>query len=328
VRRFIPLLPLLLACRREPPPRPIRPRVTLPPEAPVVIAQPEPTALMRIPGHAPGDAGIPPAPDPRGAALLGWDLAPFDDGFGRDDVAWLILTERTPDGRRRDLVNVGARAQCRELAPPMLRAGGDAGLVSAVRSVRCEQPEPAEFHLARGGDGVWWVARAGCVHPSRACGQGRAPEDVVGRATVPAAGLTARLAGALARRDEGPAMPAAEVVRPAREVVVRLVETDAIDDATGLAAHNLTLFAAGRRVDFGAVTACRAPTAAERRTYAMPAGALVAVVCETPDEGTRPVAVTRAGDMLSVRTRAPEGGAAVITQRVGLVPGSAVTAAR
>lgn len=169
-------------------------------------------------------------------------------------MAWLVLTERSPDGRRRDLVNVGARGQCREVAPPMLRAAGDAGLVGAVRSVRCELPEAAEFHLVR-ADGGWAVARAGCAHPSRACGEGRASDDIVGRVAVPAAGLTARLAGALARREEGPAVPAAEVTRPAREVALRLVETDPVDDGTGLAARNLTLFAAGRRVDFGAVTA-------------------------------------------------------------------------
>lgn len=293
----------------------------------MAVAQPEPTALMRIPGHALGDAGIPPPPDPGAAPLLGWDLCPFDDGFGRDDVAWLVLTERTPDGGRRDLVNVGARGQCREVAPPMLRAGV-AGLVGAVRSVRCELPEPAEFHLTRAGEGGWAVARAGCAHPSRACGQGRAADEVVGRVAVPTAGLTARLAGAFARREEGPAMPAAEVIRPAREVALRLVETGAVDDGTGLAAHNLTLFAAGRRVDFGAVVGCHAATAAERRTYAMPAGAMLARVCETPDEGTRPVAVTRAGDVLAVRTRAAEGGAEVVTQRIGLVPGSVVTTAR
>lgn len=328
MRPVVALLPLLLACRREAPPRPLRPRATLPPDDPVVIAQPEPTALMRIPGHTPGDAGISPTPDPSSTPLIGWDLCPFDDGFGRDDVAWLVLTERTPDGGRRDLVNIGARGQCREVAPPMLRSPGDAGLVGAVRSVRCELPEPAEFHLTRADDGGWSVARAGCAHPSRACGQGRAPEDIVGRVAVPAAGLTARLAGALARRAEGPAVPAAEVTRPARDVALRLVETDAVDDCTGLAARNLTLFAAGRRVDFGAVVGCHAATAAERRTYAMPAGALVASVCETPDEGARPVAVTRAGDVLAVRTRAAEGGAAVITQRIGLVPGSVVTTAR
>lgn len=318
---------LALACRREAPPRPLRPRAALPPETPTVVAQPEPTALMRIPGHAPGDAGVPPAPSPGDGPLLGWDLAPFDDGFGRDDVAWLVLTERSPGGGRRDLVNVGARGGCREVAPPMLRGAGDAGLVGAVRSVRCEEPEPAEFHLVRSPGGGWSVARAGCVRPSRACGRGRAADEVVGAAAVPREHLTARLAGPLERRAEGPPLPAAEATRPARAVVVRLAETDAVDDATGLAARDLTLFAAGQRVDFGAVTGCRPPAASERRAFAFPARSLVAVVCATPDEGERPVAVTRAGDVLAVWTRAPEGGGAVVTRRVGLVPGSSVTVA-
>jgi hypothetical protein len=111
-------------------------------------------------------------------------------------------------------------------------------------------------------------------------------------------------------------------------VALRLEPREPIADGTGLDARNLVLFAAGQRVDFGAVVRCQAPAASERRAHPFLNGALLAVVCDTPDEGRRPIAVGRAGDVITVRTVAAEGGAAIVTRRVGLLSGSTVTVER
>jgi len=326
---MIAMLPLA-ACHRDasnaPSPRGPLPSPNLPPpHAPVAPLQPNPTLLQHIPGHSPGDAGIPPSPDPRSGPLLGWDLAPFDDGFDRDDATWLVLTERSPDGHRRDLINVGVRGGCHEIAPPMLHGVGDAGLLGAVRSVGCETPEPATFHLARGHDGHWLVARAGCVRPSRSCRRVDAADMVVGTTRVPSDGIRAQLTGALERRTEGPPLPAEAVQRSDRRVVLRLVATQPIDDGTGVAAHNLTLFVSGQRVDFGAVTRCRALSRAEQRAFGDPSSALLAMHCEVLDEGPRPIVVTRTGDVLSIRTRSSTNTATITTRRVGLPAGAVVS---
>lgn len=326
-RSLLVLALLAVACRKEAPARP-RPvvaarRVMAPPLA---SPTPEAPSLAMIPGH--GGAVVPPAPDPSSGPLVAWDLVALDDGLGRDDFAWLMLTLRAPDGARRDLVNVGARGACREVSPPMLRdalRGGAPRVVSAVRTVQCDLPEPASFSLARDGD-AWTVLRAGCVRVSRACAHPGEPDAVVGRVAVPG-DVTARLAGPLARREEALPVAPGEPVSAPTETRLRWALEGAVRDGTAVSALNAALRFDGatmRRIDFGAATAVRAPTAAERGASDFVRGALAVAVIETLDEGPRHVSVTRQGDVVRIHAANPDAtpGArpVIITQRVGLPP--------
>lgn len=320
---------LAVACRREAPARP-RPVAAARREVAPPLASPTPEApsLTMIPGH--GGAVVPPSPDPSSGPLVAWDLVPLDDGLGRDDFAWLVLTLRTPDGARRDLVNVGARGGCREVSPPVLHGEGAGRVVSAVRTVQCELPEPASFSLARDGD-AWAVLRAGCVRPSRACAHPGEPDVVVGHIAVPG-DVTARLAGALTRREEAlPVAPGEPVSAPAETRLRWALEGD-VSDGTSRRAFNAALRFEGatlRRIDFGAATALRAPTTAERGASDFVRGALAVAVIETLDEGPRHVSVTRQGDVVRVHAANPDATPGVrpviITQRVGLPPRGALT---
>ena len=332
MRSLLVLALLAVACRKEAPARP-RPVVAARREVAPPLASPTPEApsLAMIPGH--GGAVVPPSPDPSSGPLVAWDLVPLDDGLGRDDFAWLVLTLRTPDGTRRDLVNVGARGACREVSPPMLRDARGEGaprVVSAVRTVQCDLPEPASFSLARDGD-AWAVLRAGCVRPSRACTHPDAPDAVVGRVAVPG-DVTARLAGALARRDEPVALAPGEPVSAPTETRLRWALEGPVSDGTATRAFNAALRFEGatlRRIDFGAATAVRAPTAVERGASDFVRGALALAVIETLDEGPRHVSVTRQGDVVRVHAANPDAAPGarpvIITQRVGLVPRGALT---
>ncbi len=332
MRPLLVLALLALACRKEAPARPrpvVAPRREMAP--PLASPTPEAPSLTMIPGH--GGAAVPPAPDPSSGPLVAWDLVPLDDGLGRDDFAWLVLTLRTPGGARRDLVNVGARGACREVPPPVLhdaRGGGAPRMVSAVRTVQCELPEPATFSVARDGD-AWVVLRAGCVRPSRACAHPDEPDVVVGRASVPG-DVTARLAGALARRDEALPIAPGEPVSAPTETRLRWALEGAVSDGTARPAFNAALRFEGatlRRIDFGAATAVRAPTAAERGARDFVRGALAVAVIETLDEGPRHVSVTRQGDVVRVHAANPDAApgapAVIITQRVGLAPRGTLT---
>ncbi len=324
-RLSLALALVALSCRRDAPrplPRHEAPRPMAPPlEDPVPAAPP----FGQIPGHAMDDAGIAPAPDPSAGPLIGWDLVPLEDGFGRDDVAWLVLTERVPGEAPRDLVNVGARGGCRELAPPMLHdlRDGGAGLVGGARAVRCELPEPVNFSLAREGD-AWVVLRSGCVQPSRACPHPMAPDAVVGSVAV-ASDVRARTAGPLTRREQAMPIPQPSEPLGPREVRLRWELGAAVRDGTPLAARALSLVIEGavsRRIDFGAGTAIHAPTEAERSGAEFVRGAVSAAVLDTADEGARGVSITRQDDVLRVHVssfdRAQGERPVIISQRVGL----------
>lgn len=299
-------------------------------ESPVPVAP----SLATIPGHAMGDTGIAPAPDPSSGPLIGWDLVPLDDGFARDGFAWLVLTERTPDAPPRELVNVGARGGCREAPPPMLhdpRDGGP-GLVAGARAVHCDSPEPVDFSLAREGD-AWVILRSGCAHPSRACAHQTAPDALIGRVEV-ARDVRARTPAPLVEREQPTAMPAPSQPLGAREVRLRWELGSVVKDATPLGARALSLAVEGavsRRIEFGAGTTVRAPAASERRDAVFQRGALTDVMLETSDEGARGVSVTRQGEVLRVHVarseRAQGERPVIIAQRIALPPGASVTVA-
>lgn len=323
---------MFCACHREAPRPPARreaPPPMAPPLEPPVVAGP---SLAAIPGHAMGDAGIAPAPDPASGPLLGWDLVPFDDGFGHDGAAWLVLTERVPGEAPRDLVNVGAWSGCHELAPPMLRDARDGGvrLVGGARAVRCELPEPVDFSLGRDGD-AWTVLRSGCGRPSRTCPHPMAPDAVVGSVAIEGS-VRARTAGPLVTRETTLPMPAPVTPVAPSEARLRWALGPEVRDGSSTATHALTLFVEGvvsRRIEFGAGTAIRVPTAAELRGAEFVRGALSTAMLETADEGARGVSVTRQDDVLRVHVASVERGSGerpvIISQRIALPRGARLT---
>jgi hypothetical protein len=269
-----------------------------------------------IPGHPVGAAGIPPTPDPAGVQVA-WELVPIEDGFGRDEVTQLQVVERERGVVVRELADLGVRGGCREVAPPMLRAPGDGGAhrIGALRSVQCERPERAVFSLTRTPSLQWEVLRSGCARPSRACVQHGTDDEIVGRFALDGP-LGARVAGALSIREQGPWLRASPGA-PRDAVRVRWAWTNRVDDGTGANARNLALLIDGavfRRVDFGAMTACRAVAAREGAT---------SLACTTLDEGAATITTQRAGDVLQVRTSLGEA-AAIVAVRVGLPRGITV----
>lgn len=328
-RLSLALALVAMSCRRDAPRPPLRREVPRPMAPPLEDPVPVAPSLATIPGHTMGDAGIAPAPDPSAGPLLGWDLVPLDDGFGRDDVAWLVLTERVPGAAPRDLVNVGARGGCREFAPPMLHdlRDGGARLTGGARAVRCELPEPVVFSIARTGD-AWVVLRSGCAQPSRACPHPTAPDAVVGSIDV-ASDVRARAAGPVMRREQSMAIAPPSAPLGPREARLRWELGAPVRDGTSLAARTLALVIEGavsRRIDFGAGTAIHAPTEAERRGPEFVRGAVSAVVLDTADEGARGVSVTRQDDVLRIHVssfdRAQGERPVIIAQRVALPAGT------
>ncbi len=319
------LVALSLACRNDPAPQtrarriPRAPAAAMPP--PPVDPVPPAPSLAMIPGHG-AEPPPPPAPDPASGPLVGWDLVPFEDGLGRDGAVFLVLTERVPGSPPRDLLHAGVRRECREVAPPMLRVTGDggAGLVGAMRTVRCALPEPASFSLVRDGD-QWAVVRAGCERPSRVCGAVTAPDVIVARVPIETPRV-ARTPGGLMEREAPRSLPP-PTLQDARMVRARWSLDEPVLDGAPTPARMATLTFEGavhRRIEFGAATALRVDTGAPLPGVR---NAIARVVIETVDEGPRAVALTRDGDV--VRVHAAGESSTIITQRVALPPRAPLT---
>ena len=323
----------VVACRRDPPPPPrARPA---PPLAAPEPARPSPM----LAAHASLDASIPPPPThiPAGATMIGWELAPIDDAAGDIDARWLVLTARVaPPGYPRDLANVGPRAECREVSPPMLRVATDGGAgepVGALRTVHCESPQPADFSVIRTREGRWEVVRSGCTGAMYPCPPGAQPDTIIARVAIDATGLGELVAGPLTTRDFSPPQPAPAFPMDNRTVHLRWMFGEPVYEMVPneVARPSVTLVAEGavnRRLEFGGLGGCHTPPSSARPPQKYARGALATLECESAG-GRHHLSVTRDAAMLRIHHATTDSHGTIVealrnTQRIALIPGVAV----
>lgn len=291
--------------------------------------------------HRPNIAVPALAPPPPNAIPVGWDLIPIDDGNGGTDTTWLVLTARpSAPSPLRELINIGPRSRCTELAPHVLRprAGSRGAPIRALITVRCELPERGDFSLAETSPRHWEILRSGCADGFYPCPPGATPDEIVARASIDTANLPAFAPGPIARRELPPTSLSSPDAGAAGVTTTTTPPPLVLSWQRGprmnplipgtAASDNLSLVLHGpldRRLDLGPMGDCTIPPRPLPRVS--PRASLLRYTCIGAGRGTRVWSVTRDRDSLSIHLTITDSHGGVtepmrVTQRIELPPGT------